>query len=299
MTKLFALALFILTPYMHAEILIITHAFNRPDFIEIQHKTFKEFSLDNYRFVVFNDGKTDDMAQEISDTCARLNIECIRIPQEIHSRPYLYRLSREDYQHSCCRCANVVQYSLDVLGFNHDDIVMIIDSDMFMIKPFSTRDYMRGYQLAGLKQNRGEVLYLWNGFVCLDMRTLPNKNSINFNCGEVNGERVDVGGYTYYYIKNNPSVKIRYVQAYYSGRLQCDPCNLAQKSGCTHNSSALAEIGFDANQIKYIQTDSNLEFLAENAFLHYRCGGNWNNKSPEYHQMKTNNLHAYLTTILE
>ena len=41
---------------LHAKVLIYTYAYNRPDFIEIQHKTFQKFLKDDYEFVVFDDG---------------------------------------------------------------------------------------------------------------------------------------------------------------------------------------------------------------------------------------------------
>jgi len=37
------------------KVLVLTCAFNRPDFIELQYKTFKAFLNDDYEFVVFND----------------------------------------------------------------------------------------------------------------------------------------------------------------------------------------------------------------------------------------------------
>lgn len=74
-----------------AKTLITTQAYNRPDFIEMQHKTFKKFVLDEYEYVVFNDAPDQHMANQITDTCNRLGIRCIRVPQEIHTRPYLKR----------------------------------------------------------------------------------------------------------------------------------------------------------------------------------------------------------------
>lgn len=159
---------------------IFTHVCNRPEFIEWQYLTFKKFMRDDYIFTVFNDAKDPGMAQRMVDMCKRYNIECIRIPQEIHSRPYLNRLPGEDYQSSCARCANVVQYSLDTVGFNYDGIVMIIDSDMFLTHPFSVKEFMTGYDIAAVPQSRNnDVHYLWNGLVFMDMRTLPNKRTLN------------------------------------------------------------------------------------------------------------------------
>ncbi len=88
------------------------------------------------------------------------------------------------------RNSNVVQYSLDTFGFNHDDILMLIDSDMFLIKEFDVRSFMQGYDLAGFHksccndtrriQHTEEIphtVYVWIGLIILDMRSLPCKEA--------------------------------------------------------------------------------------------------------------------------
>ena len=91
------------------KILIITHAYNRPEFIEIQHKTFQKFLADEYEFVVFNDARTDAMANQISEACQTNGVRCIRIPQEIHTRPYLPRRPGDPLQRANIRHANNTQ----------------------------------------------------------------------------------------------------------------------------------------------------------------------------------------------
>ncbi len=179
-------------------VLIITHSFNRPDFIEIQDKTFKKFLKDDYTFVVFNDAPQEEISDKIIKTCNRLNVPCIRIPQSIHDAPYLERWPGEDYHHPVVRCANVVQFSLDTLGFDYDGIVMIIDSDMFLIKEFCVQEFLNGFDIAGVLQSRQHIKYIWNGLVFFNMQTLPDKKTIDFNCGKIDGIGVDVGGHTYY-----------------------------------------------------------------------------------------------------
>lgn len=98
--------------FAHANVLVITHSYNRPDFIEIQHRTFQKFLRDDFQFVVFNDAASEEMKSKIEDVCARLGIRCICIPQEIHAAPYLAREPNDDYQNPAVRCANVVQYCL-------------------------------------------------------------------------------------------------------------------------------------------------------------------------------------------
>ena len=50
-------------------VLIMTYSYNRPDFIEIQNKTFKKFLKDDYTFVVFNDAPQEEVANQIIETC--------------------------------------------------------------------------------------------------------------------------------------------------------------------------------------------------------------------------------------
>jgi hypothetical protein len=262
-------------------VLIITHSFNRPDFIEIQDKTFKKFLKDDYTFVVFNDSPHEEVSHQIIETCNRLNLSCIRIPQSIHDEPYLERLPGEDYHHPAVRCANVVQFSLDTLGFDHDGIVMIIDSDMFLVKEFCIEEFLEGFDIAAIPQGRQHIEYIWNGLVIFNMQTLPDKKSINFNCGKVDGIGVDVGGQTYHYFKNHPEVMKKTIDN------QHYPADF-MLSETTHE------------QVKFLFSHDchNFEFILKNSFFHYRGGGNWNNESREYHEKKTMVLLAFIRQVL-
>lgn len=258
-----------------AKVLIITHAYNRPDFIPLQDITFKMLLKDEYEFVVFNDARNPQFRQQIYDVCKELGLRCIGIPQEIHDRPYLKRLPREDFNHSCCRCANVVQYSLNELGFFHDDIVAIVDSDLFLIKPFSIREYMKGYALAGLDQERKHVHYIWNGLVFFDMPNLPDKNKLDFNCGEVDGIPVDVGGQTYHYLKKHREVRVRYVNEFYPHELKKKSVESLPEFGITQKTMSFITAGFDRSAL-----------LLDSTFFHYQSA-TWDNKGENYHQKKT------------
>jgi len=295
------------------KILIFTYAYNRPDFIEIQHKTFEKFlEDDDYEFIVFNDARPWHMINNINVTCERLGIKCLRIPQEIHSRPYLQRWPGEDYNHPTVRNVNVVQYSLNTLGFDHDDILLLLDSDMFLVKPFSIRKFLDGYDIGGRLLKRGSrttknnIIYLWHGLAFLNMGTMPNKRTLNFNCGVINGQRVDAGGHSYHYLRNNPDLKGIYIDHNFSNELQCDDCQRGCSIFCAHNTEKLMKVGFDKVQIRFLQsvpvggalTSASVEFFNNNSFLHYRCGSNWDNKTQEYHRQKTAALHQYLDAIL-
>lgn len=272
---------------MQAKVLIYTYSYNRPDFIEIQHKTFKKFIKDEYEFVVFNDAPDETMARNIVAMCNQYQIPCIRIPQVIHQRPYLFRLPGENYQAPAVRNCNVVQYSLNEYGFNHDDILVLIDSDLFVVREFSFRDYLKDCDIAGLPQGIG---YLWIGLVLLNMQTLPNITTLNFNCGRINNVPVDAGGYSYHYIHDNPSVRVRYFSQFYPQNFPATELT----------DGLLAQYSFDAKAVDFIQAHpSNVEFLLNNCFLHYRSGTNWDCKSSDYHARKMALVNNYINALLQ
>lgn len=271
-----------------ARILVMTHSYNRPDFIEIQYHTFKKFLTDDYEFVVFNDAPSEQMRQQIENMCKKHSLRCIRIPQNIHTYAYLYRLPRETFNNPCVRCANVVQYSLNEYGLAHDDLVAIIDSDMFLVKEFSIRDYMAQQDLAGVHQARNNgVEYVWNGLLFFDMRTIPNKPLINFNCGEVNNTPVDVGGQMHHYLKQTPDARVRFIQQDYVA-------NHSQKSIPT-----LLDMGFSHAMAEFIRANPPVvELYADGAFVHYRAGTNWDRRSAGYHKSKTDILNELIQKLL-
>jgi glycosyltransferase involved in cell wall biosynthesis len=297
--KYVLLSLLALFSSVQAQVLVFAYAYNRPDFIEIQHRTLQKFFLDDYELVVFNDARDHNLKEQIEAICAKLAIRCIRIPQEIHDQPYLPRLPVEGNHDPAVRNCNVVQYSLNTLGFDHDDIIILLDSDLFLVKPFSVREFLHNYDLGGFKPFWTEVEYLWIGLVFLDMRTLPNKRTLTFNCWRADGHSVDAGGQSYYYLKNNPGIRPHYINHYYSEDWHCDSCVQTNQPLCTHNTQALTSARFDNNHIRFLQTANRVEFYHNSTFLHYRSGSNWDHKSASYHNMKTQALTTYIASILD
>lgn len=284
---------FLLQPsILFSKILIITHSYNRPDFIEIQHRTFKKFLQDDYEFVVFNDARNTDpkTRDAIKNTCKNLELRCIRIPQDLHTDPYLERWPGEPLDCVNVRCANVVQFSLDILGFKHNDIVMIIDSDAFLIKPFHIRNYMKQYDFASIPQCKDGYRYFWNALVIMNMKTLPHKETLNFNCGQIDGVSIDVGAHLYYYFKNNKNVRIGTINGPNSSGIN----GLQDRS-----KEELLQKGYTEESISLMHDDkiNNVNFFLNGTFLHYRAASNWNHQSNTYIDHKTKLLNKFIDKI--
>lgn len=278
------------------KILIITHSHNRPDFIEIQAKTFQAFLLDEYEYIVFNDASNIENQIAIEETCKKLNIRCYRVPQTLHCAPR----NSVSYRHM-----NGIRYALDKIGFDHNGIVVLVDSDAFLIKPFNISKYLNGFDIAGELQgktyNNIEVRYLSPVIVFMNMKTLPNRKTINFDGERVEDVPCDNGGHTYYYLKDNPGVKSLFFGSLHVGVLKvtnnCKNCDNLQCRKCIEN---LVSYKFDESIIKFIHNcpDTNVEFFLDNTFLHYRGGSNWDYRTSDYHLAKTKALNTLIKTII-
>lgn len=274
---------FSMTAIASDKILIITHVHSRPDFIELHAKTFKAFLKEDYEYVVFNDAPNDTMREQMERMCKKLGIRCFRVPQEMHNGR-----QTPNYRH-----CDGIKYSLESLGFKHDGIVLMIDSDMFLIKPFSAAEYMKEYDFIGGFQSRSndsiKVVHSAPCLVFMDMRKLPNKRTLSFETGYIEGLACDVGGSTYYYFKNNPNVKTKLFTAISTHLVP-------------REENQLRELGYDEATINFIfilGKAYGMEFHGDNNFLHYYAGGsNWPGYSSEYHQEKTRLLNHYIDQLV-
>jgi hypothetical protein len=197
---------------------IYTYAHKRPDFISIQHDSIKKYVKDSdYEYIVFNNAIDDEsLSLQIEEECKKLNIKTIKV--ELHDDINKqkgdgyeeYQFNSEGYFNANVGTSYPLIWSYrDIISKeDNENLVVIIDSDMFFMKEISIIDLMSGYDIAFIPQYRDNgVYYMWNGFVIMDGSKIE-LNKINWFCGLVNGQRVDVGGQTHYYLKDNPQLKV-------------------------------------------------------------------------------------------
>ena len=164
----------------------------------MQVKSFNKHCKDSFEIIILNDGLDDQQLTLIREASLESNVKCIDVPRNlIHSSA------------SVAHCA-VVQWAYDelVLSEYMDDIVVMLDSDMFMVRDFSFHDLVNGFSFAGLPQYRGPIKYYFMGFLVLNMPQLPNPSRLNLFCGIVRGHNVDSGGMIWHYVNENPGIKI-------------------------------------------------------------------------------------------
>lgn len=313
--KLFLLSISCIVFLSYPKNLIITFVYSNPEFIEMQHKTFKKFLQDDYEYIVFSDAPTEKGHEEINTTCAQLGVRCVRIPQNIHEYPYYLPLNTpEIYQNhqapSNVRHVHCVQYALDNFCFDHEGIVLLIDFDMFLVRPLNITHYMQNYDIAswtkGSDNGYGKtIFYLCPMITFLNMEKLPDKRSLNFNCGLVNECSADSGGFTHYYLKDHPELHIKNIDALYGGQFYCYDRFFPHDTSTTPTQQKInfwKEKKFNEKEIKFLlKNPDTIQFFMDGEdcwFLHYRGGTNYEKLPQSHHNQKKSLINEYLTDIM-
>ena len=268
-----------------AKIRILTFHYNHPEFIVLQHRTYSKFFENEYELIVFNDARDPKEEEGIRKTCEQCGLQCIRFEQAWHltsrlneefskisqdpsmSYSWIGGLLPEDFdKQPSLRHSHVVQYALDNFGYNHDDIVVIADADIFPIRPFNLRDWIRRYDILGLKRvkqnGNTHIEYLWPVFVAFRPKELPNLDDFRFSVDLINGVIDDTGSHTYHYLRRNPQVCVYMCTGYLNGAFT------------NQSSNKIKKYGFNDREIDLIHAlpknlHSQIEFHLSQHFLHF------------------------------
>lgn len=300
--------LFFLNGTVFAKVRILTFHYNKADFIELQYKTFKKFMLDDFELIVFNDARFDHEDKAIQEMCEKYKIPCIRFQQEWHvsdplndlvgswlQDPKIYShltfgeySSRGAPHNLSIRHCHVIQYAMDNFGYNHDDIVIIADGDIFPIRPVNVRRLLAHHEIIGIRRYYAEydVEYFWVPFIAFDNSRLANHQDLKFNVDVIKNKLYDTGAATYHFLKNNPQVRAKKYP--YKG-----------SSSYSHQSTELMkDHGFNDNEISLIRDLNDkqcVEFHINHKFLHY-CGSSF---GLEGHEEKTKCVKTFIKKILK
>lgn len=285
---------FFFTNQIDAKIRLLTFHYNLPELIEIQHKTLKKFIKDDYELIVFNDARDPNTVREINEICNKYNILCVRFEPEWHlidplnerllewgEDPNIYShigslvfTSEEGnlavkprYNHPSIRHCHVIQYALDKFGYDHNDIVGILDGDCFPVRPISLRSLIADNDIVGIKKYvvEDKLDYLWVVFILFNPETIPHKEDLNFHVDLINNKVHDTGSHTYHFLKDHPDAKYFKFQGESSSGFY------------DWNDKQLKNYGFYSNEIAFIRDLDSLknfpwpitvEFHVNNHFIH-------------------------------
>lgn len=253
-----------------SKVKIYTWADKSPEFLKIQYETIKKFVKDkDWEFIVFNNvpAPKADRQKEIKKICKELGIKCL----DVRFRSFVSGAAQI--------CAWGIFWAFHrFFRWEKDTIHVIFDSDMFFINEFNFNEFLADNDISAIHQRRGDIEYLWNGFVVMRGGNLPDKNHFDYRLATINGERTDVGGRLYWWLKRNPNLKIRYMN--HTGHLDVSK----------------AEILPEVLRNEY-KPEFCFQFI-ENSILHYRAGSNWDKKSKKFVDEKKAYFDKLLTELL-
>lgn len=271
---------------LFGKVRFLTFHYNKPELISLQHQAFKKFIQDDYELIVFNDAKTSDMEALIKAECEKCGIRCVRYEQEWHGSnpltdqvlkwqqdpavvrlPYFFAFSREEIaQQASVRHCHVIQYALEQFGYDHDDIVAIVDGDLLPIRPVSIKQLMQGTSIVATMKPEVDVPYFWVTFIAMDMPNLPNKRELTLSLDCINGVMHDSGAHSYFYIKSHPEVKYKGFPVLISYEVK------------GLSTAILKKYGFNEEECELIhavaESGEDIDFQIEGRFLHFRGSHN-------------------------
>ena len=186
---------------------IYTLSHQRPDFIKHQYESIKKHVTDDFEYIVINNAVDSvEKRTEIDSICEELGVESLNVVLDPSMRVSHGEINftGNQYANANLACSYPTQWAWIKYMTKHDDLVVNIDSDMFLIKDVSFKEMMSDYNFGIVHAYRGDdhrVHYPWNGFFIADIPNMPNPEEMDWGCGEVLGERVDVGGQGHYYLE--------------------------------------------------------------------------------------------------
>jgi len=144
-----------------------------------------------------------------------------------------------------------------VVATAHQGYVAMLDEDVILYDYLDLKDTLREKPVVAILQGRDRVKYMWVAWFLADQRRTTHLSSLEWECGEIDGETLDTGGWTAKWYKHHASE----VRAVYDNKLI--PESQREFLNSLHfNEHTLSE--------KY-----------EDQWIHYRGGCGWMDEDPE------------------
>ena len=261
-----------------------------PEALELQKMALSKYLYEPYELIAVIDTsekpgpfnlwdsslrkKAIDIAQNICD-------RVIVVPDELHSnRSKIFPKTKElSGDIANLRAAVTLQYAFNSEILYDSNKILIIDNDMFPITYFSWEDKMQENFCRSMvydsmsKYRKKSITHLWGGLMFINAAQIPFKDIWSFDCGKINGVKVDVTGNTHYWLQ-----KIK------ENGLESKLQRINHLSSLRWGYSDLTDVFSDILKEFIVNDNRNLnsKFYTEfydGVFLHFRAGSNWKKES--------------------
>lgn len=198
---------------------IAPSVYNRPDFIETQHKSLKKFLKCDFKYIVINNAKFSKIDQtkdsnylikEIKQICEKLDIETYEVTecQNVLNKSPAGNINGGKYSADPYACNYAMQWVFDKIIPQTNGKVFLVDSDLFLINDINLEKSLDEFDAIYIPQYRGNnVKYIWNMCCGFNFINYPKLLDLNWTYTTINGHRCDVGANTHFFLKENDKMR--------------------------------------------------------------------------------------------
>jgi hypothetical protein len=275
------------------KIKVITTVATWPTALQLQLTGLRKYMKEDFDLIAFIDTPSEPGPYNLWDEKLRnkaleysneIGVKTYLVPEEIHlKRKDLFPKTKElSGNNANLRASDTLQYAFMNEVLESDSPIMFMDNDMFPVNYFSWYEKMDSNKIirsvfhsSKARFSKRFVTYLWSGLLFIDSENMPSKEIWSFDCGKINGIRVDVSGQTYHWLeqikKLNNLAKVEKIQ-------HLSSLNWAADSIPKFLENEL--INFIISDARNIDSKFYCEIYDE-CFIHFRAGSNWMKESKE------------------
>lgn len=282
-------------PYMgQAKILVFTIVFNRPEFIELQKKSFEAFLLDEYDYVVYNNASDPRIAEEIEETCRKEGVRHVRIPDK----------DRKNFD-PCTSHATALNYAIGDLVKGTPGKTLLLENDDFLIQPISIESEMEGIDFGykpfcwmwdpeGKWVGHPTIYYPHANMAFFDFATIQHSELINWYGTTIDGHKSDTGGRMYAFLHSEPLMRTKQID---------EIASWDYRPGSGFFEGHMKKGVLPAAYIPLLeeliaQLPSAVQFINHFTVLHYWVGSNWDNRDQAFHDQKFIAINTFLDRVI-
>lgn len=188
-------------PAKDNNLLIVTLASHKPNFLKLQFKNFTKIFGDDFAFLVLNNSKNSETYNEIEKICIDIGITCIKVGKDLPLSFYRFRsvFKNGDYRDPSLACSYGMNWFWKNIlpAYSHYKHILFIDSDMFILNKEKISQLLSDTALVTINQFRGrnfEFSYPYAGFNIINNEYFSLIKKLNWNPAIINNERLDCGG---------------------------------------------------------------------------------------------------------
>lgn len=257
------------------ELLIVSIVYNKARFIDYQYECLKKFITYPFRYIIFDNSENDD---EIIRHSSYVGAAYIRVPQNIH-------LAQDPSSRSGASLDYALRYIYNEM--NYRGIVMVNDSDLFLVKNYNPIERLGNNDIMGIGQYVDGTFYT-NQLLLMNFNTLPHFNEISF----LPSPSRDCGGLLVNYFNTNKEVKHSSFKIFNSGFFTINNINTVPETF----------MDLFKEEVKIIKsgdyTNRVFSEILDDVFVHLRAGSNWYGFSDNIVFEREDNLFTFLCNKL-